>query len=338
MAHNLEISDVTGEVAFALRGAPAWHGLANVNFDADEIVSTTRMLEAANLNGWNIRLLPVSDYTPSTFRHTTDSFMVARTNPFDGGTDVLATVGQRYRVVQNEDLFAFGDAILDGGASWESAGSIKNGRQVFGSLVVPREFTLDPSGAADKTVTYLLVNTSHDGSVAVQASITPVRVVCQNTLNIALGNVKQSFKIRHTQAAGGKVQAAREALNLTYSYMDEFEAEAKALYESAINDKQWNDIITNLYPKPDKDAKGSLTKWENKIDLLNDIYFKSPTQTNIKGTAWGAVNALTERLDYFRSARAGKSESILAAASGFDPAINAEKGKILKAVKTLVTV
>ena len=338
MAHALEISDVTGEVAFALRGAPAWHGLANVNFDADEIVSTTRMLEAAKLDNWNVRLLPVSTFTPADYRFATESYLVARTNPFDKGIDILSNVGERYNVFQNEELFAFGDAILDGGASWESAGSIKDGRKVFGSLVIPREFTLDPSGAADKTVTYLLVNTSHDGSVAIQASITPVRVVCQNTLNFALGTVKQSFKIRHTQSAGGKVQAAREALNLTYNYMDEFEGEAKALYESAINDKQWNDIITNLYPKPDKDAKGSLTKWENKIDLLNDIYFKSPTQTSIKGTAWGAVNALTERLDYFRSARAGKSESILAAASGFDPAINAEKGKILQAVKTLVAV
>ena len=209
---------------------------------------------------------------------------------------------------------------------------------MFGSLVVPREFTLDPEGAADTTRTYLLVNTSHDGSVAIQASITPVRVVCKNTLNMALNGVKQSFKIRHTSTAGGKVQAARETLNLTYSYMDQFEKEAQALFAAEINDKQFNDLIVGLYPKPEKDTKGAVTKWENKINLVNDLYFTSPTNENVKGTAWGAFNALTERLDYYRTARAGKSENMFAAASGFDPLINAEKGKILTAVKSLVSI
>ena len=209
---------------------------------------------------------------------------------------------------------------------------------MFGSMVIPREFTLDPQGANDTTRTYLLVNTSHDGSVAVQASVTPVRVVCQNTLNMALRGVKQSFKIRHTSTVGGKVQAARETLNLTYSYMDEFEKQAQALFEQSITDKQFNDLIVGLYPKPEKDTKGAVTKWENKIDLINGLYFTSPTNETVKGTAWGAFNALTERLDYYRKPRAGKTDNMFAAASGFDPLINAEKGKILTAVKTLVGV
>jgi len=338
MAHDLEIAD-NGQVAFALRGAPAWHNLADHIFGEDEIVTTDQMLNAAHLNGWDVRLVDAQGFAPDDWRFNADSYFVVRTNPFDQGTDVLSVVGGRYKVLQNEELFTFGDEILHGGASWETAGSIKNGRVVFGSLVIPREFTLDPNGAADTTKTYLLVTTSHDGTVAIQAMVTPVRVVCQNTLNMALGRGnKQSFKIRHTSTAGGKVQAARETLALTYSYMDEFEKEAKSLFETSINDKQFNDIIVGLYPKPEKDAKGAVTKWENKITLVNDLYFTSPTNANVKGTAWGAFNALTERLDYYRTARAGKSENMFAAASGFDPAINVEKGKILAAVKSLVTV
>jgi hypothetical protein len=120
--------------------------------------------------------------------------------------------------------------------------------------------------------------------------------------------------------------------------MDQFEVEAKALFEQSINDKQFNDLIVGLYPKPEKDTKGAVTKWENKINLVNDLYFTSPTNENVKGTAWGAFNALTERLDYYRTARAGKSDNMFAAASGFDPLINAEKGKILTAVKSLVSI
>ena len=334
MAHALE--EMNGEVAFALRGKPAWHGLANVLFDKDEHVETSTMLDSAKLSNWNIELEEIQN--PTGYRSHKSSYYVTRTNPFDNGKDILGVVGERYKVVQNEQLFDFGDNLLHGGASWESAGSIKNGTIVFGSLVVPKEFTLDPSGANDKTTTYLLVHTSHDGSVSVQASITPVRVVCQNTLNLAIGSVKQSFKLRHTATVEGKIQLARETLGLTIRYMDDFEKEAKALFETPINDKQVYDIITAVYPKPEEAKKASLTKWDNKINLVNDLYFDSPTNANIKGTAWGMFNALTERLDYFRAERKGNSENRFASASGFDPMTNAEKNKLFHQVKQLAGV
>jgi phage/plasmid-like protein (TIGR03299 family) len=336
MAHALE--EMNGEVAFALRGEPAWHGLANVLFDKDEHINTQSMLDSAKLSNWNIQLEEIQN--PTNYRSHKSSYYVTRNNPFDNGTDILGVVGEKYKVVQNESLFEFGDNLLDGGASWESAGSIKNGTVVFGSLVVPKEFTLDPDGANDKTKTYLLVHTSHDGSVSVQASITPVRVVCQNTLNLALDSVKQSFKLRHTATVEGKIQVAREALGLTFRYMDDFEAEAKALFETSVTDLEFNKIITAIYPKPDELNKQGTTVWSNKIDLVNDIYFKSPTQENIKGTAWGVFNALTERLDYFRGERKAKnsSQNRLINASGFDAMTNAERNKLFRQVKELAGV
>jgi len=336
MAHALE--EMNGEVAFALRGEPAWHGLANVLFDKDEHINTQSMLDSAKLSNWNIQLEEIQN--PANYRSHKSSYYVTRNNPFDNGTDILGVVGEKYKVVQNESLFEFGDNLLDGGASWESAGSIKNGTVVFGSLVVPKEFTLDPDGANDKTKTYLLVHTSHDGSVSVQASITPVRVVCQNTLNLALDSVKQSFKLRHTATVEGKIQVAREALGLTFRYMDDFEAEAKALFETSVTDLEFNKIITAIYPKPDELNKQGTTVWSNKIDLVNDIYFKSPTQENIKGTAWGVFNALTERLDYFRGERKAKnsSQNRLINASGFDAMTNAERNKLFRQVKELAGV
>ena len=213
---------------------------------------------------------------------------------------------------------------------------------VFGALALERETVLDPSGVADKVKTYLLINTSHDGSIAIQASITPVRVVCANTLNLALGNikkkngVKQSFKIRHTQTANGKVQIARETLGLANKYMDEFDIMAKAMFEKEVNAKSFNDIILAAYPKPEKDSKGAVKKWENKVDVINDIY-TGEFNGMIAGNAWGAFNALTERLDWYRTARGGNNESILASASGFDPAINAEKNRLLKVVQNVMS-
>lgn len=330
MAHELEMHD--GQTAFASLREPAWHGLGTV-FENE--VSTAEMLRLAHLNDWNVRLEEIE--IPTGFSTDKSHYFVARTNPFvKSQTDILGVVGERYNVLQNEELFSFGDNLLDGGGRWETAGSIKGGRQVFGSIALERETVLDPKGVSDKVKTYLLVNTSHDGSIAIQASVTPVRVVCANTLNLALGRgrngVKQSFKIRHTQTASGKVQAAREALSLTNAYMDEFDKQAQAMFEAEITRDQFAKIVQTAYPMPEKDAKGSVKKWETKVDLIDSIY-TGPTNNMIAGTGWGALNALTERLDWYRNARGGNTENLLVSASGFDAAINAEKNRLMGVVK-----
>ena len=332
MAHNLEMEN--GEVAFALRGAPAWHNLANRIFTQDEEVSTAMMLEEAKLANWNVRLSPVTEHVPESWNDVSNASLVIRDNPFNGGTDILATVGKRYKPVQNEELFAFADAIHDANADcrWESAGSLRSGKVVFGTVDIPRTMVLDPQGANDQTKLYLIVWTSHDGSVSVQAAITPVRVVCQNTLNLAMKSAKQSFKIRHTQSVEGRVQVARETLGLALGYFDEFEKEAQELFTQEITAIEFSKLINAAYPKPDSTSKQAITKWENKVVLIDDLYYNSPTNANIKGTKWGALNAFTERLDYFRSGR-GNSETLMAGASGFDPILTAEKNRLLKLVK-----
>jgi phage/plasmid-like protein (TIGR03299 family) len=337
MAHELETQN--GVASFASFREPAWHGLGTV---FTEEKTTAEMLSAANLSNWNVRLEDVN--IPNHLSSDKNYQYVVRTNPTDNTqTDVLGVVGERYHVLQNEDLFSFGDNILDGGGRWETAGAIRGGRVVFGSLALERETVLDPSGVADKVKTYLLINTSHDGSIAIQASITPVRVVCANTLNLALGSkrgknaIKQSFKIRHTQTANGKVQIARETLGLANKYMDEFDKMAHAMITKEITAVDFNNIILAAYPKPEKDAKGAIKKWETKVDTINDIY-TGEFNGMIAGNAWGAFNALTERLDWYRSARGGNNESILAAASGFDATITAEKNRLLKVVKDVLAI
>ena len=329
MAHEIE--------SFSSFREPAWHGLGVVFTDEK---NTAEMLDSANLSNWNVRLEDLE--IPNHLSSDKSYQYVIRTNPFDNSqTDVLGVVGERYVPLQNEELFSFGDNILDGGGRWETAGSIRGGRVVFGSLALERETVLDPSGVADKVKTYLLINTSHDGSIAIQASITPVRVVCANTLNLALGGkrkkdgVKQSFKIRHTQTAQGKVQIARTALGLANAYMDEFDKLAHAMISKEITAQQFNDIILAAYPKPEKDSKGSIKKWANKVDVINDIY-TGEFNGMIAGSAWGAFNALTERLDWHRSARGDNNESLLAAASGFDATITAEKNRLLKVVQQVI--
>lgn len=331
--HGLEIGS-KGQVAFASRNEPAWHNLGTV-FEGE--LTTSEMLKLAHLNDWDVRLESVKDVLgmiSDNYDFVTEPFMVVRTNPFTRRNDVLATVGERYKVVQNEELFGFGDGILAGGGTWETAGSIRDGRVVFGSLSISRDIIV---GDDDVTKLYLLVNTSHDGSVAVQASITPVRVVCQNTLNFALRNgVKQQFKMRHTQTIEGRMAQAREALNITFAYADEFEREMNELHKVPVTRDGFDKLFATLYPKPEKDVKGSMVKWEGKRDISMGIFTDTgdgpKTTQSLAGTAAGALNALSERIDWYRMPRGGNVDNLFIAASGFDPVVNAEKNRIRKAV------
>lgn len=334
--HQSEVEN--GEVSLALvnsRSNPSWHSFANKIFDSDsENISISDIMSGAKLSNWNVRLEPVADYV-SKHNFIVEPQLVVRDNPYTAGeTDVLSVVGSRYKVVQNEELFSFAENLHDGNplVKIDSAGSIKKGRVVFGSWSLPNELVLDPKGVADKTKLYLIVWTSHDGSVAVQAAITPVRVMCQNTLNLAMRNAKQSFKIRHTQTADGKILAARETLGLSVAYFDEFSKQAQQLFQTKITDNDFSKMINTIYPKPDETKKGAIKKWENKVVLIDELYHNSPTNAGIKGTKWGALNAFTERLDYYRAIRKDNAESLSAGASGFDPVLTAEKNKILKAV------
>ena len=135
MAHMLE---QYGEMAsFASLRQPAWHGLGTV-FEDEK--TTSEMLKAASLSNWDVRQEPIT--LPGRY-HGGEFFANVRTNPFDQETDVLGVVGARYKVFQNEELFSFGDNILDGGGTWETAGSIKNGTVVFGSMSLNRDITVN---------------------------------------------------------------------------------------------------------------------------------------------------------------------------------------------------
>ena len=326
---QLEI--VNGKASYASLRTPAYHKLGTVFQDE---VTTSEMLALANLDNWNVRLEDIP--LPDNYTTTKSNYLVVRDHPADNHPDVLSVVGERYKTLQNEELFAFGDNLLDGGR-WEVAGSLKNGRVVFGALALERETVLDPTGVRDVVKNYLAISTSHDGSSAVQATVTPIRLTCMNTHTAVFRKgAKQSFKLRHTQSLEGRVAIAREALGLANTYLDEFDRLAQTMIETELTKIQFNQIVDLAYPKPESDKKGAMTKWENKIELLDEIY-TGDTNGMIAGNAWGAYNALTERLDWYRTAR-GNGEGVLMGASGFDPVINAEKNRLLSIVNEVAGV
>ena len=123
---------------------------------------------------------------------------------------VLGVVSDRYRIVQNEEAFQFTDDLLGEGVTYETAGSLQGGKKVWMLARLPRKYLI----AGDQVEPYLVIFNSHDGSSGVKVAMTPIRVVCQNTLNLALNTAKRSWTARHTENVLLRVQDARETLQL----------------------------------------------------------------------------------------------------------------------------
>lgn len=310
----------------------AWHALGKVF--TQEVTDSATMLDLAGLANWNVREEPIQVVGSPDAQFAVPAKAIVAT--MADGDRVLGVTGERYTIVQNEEAFSFLQSLHDG-ARWETAGAIKDGRVVFGSMAFSRDFVLDPSGVADKVESYLLVHTSHDGSTGVSGGVTPVRVVCQNTLNVALGNISQTFKMRHTAKVEERMKAEAALWRNAHTYMDAFEVEAAALFAAPATDAEYFGIVEAMFPKPEEDKKGSFTKWENRQGMFAQAWNGEPN-AGIKNTAWGVFNALTEANQWGRSTRstANGAENFAAAGAGFDIPTNVFRAKALDAAQSLV--
>jgi phage/plasmid-like protein (TIGR03299 family) len=204
MAHLIDNSK--GFNAFVAYQMPAWHGLGEI---FTEKLTTIQALERGGLDYTvlklpNVHLLPNGDELISE-----DSFFTVRT---DVNKVLGSRLGKDYEVLQNVEALNVVDEILQSGrATIETAGAINEGRKAFICLKVDRDIIVDGS---DTVKQYVLIATSHDGSMAITATPTNVRVVCNNTLTAALRGANGAIKIRHTSNAASRLQEAAKVLNL----------------------------------------------------------------------------------------------------------------------------
>lgn len=191
------------ETMFSVRETP-WHGLGRIIMDAP---ASREALELAGLD-WQVE-------SRNIYSGTGAMIPGYRANVRSTDDAVLGVVSDRYRIVQNEEAFQFTDDLLGEGVTYETAGSLQGGKKVWMLARLPRKYLI----AGDQVVPYLVIFNSHDGSSGVKVAMTPIRVVCQNTLNLALNTAKRSWTARHTENVLLRVQDARETLQLASNYI-----------------------------------------------------------------------------------------------------------------------
>lgn len=275
------------ETGFFVR-EPAWHKLGTVVADAPTSADALRL---AGLD-WNVLLEQAErkgKIVPNTFwtvRSSDDS--------------VLGAVSGKYKIIQNDEAFNFTDNLLGEGVKYESAGSLKQGRTVWLLAKMPATKVLD-----DDFVPYLCFTNSHDGSGAVRVCLTDVRVVCNNTLNLALNTAKRSWSTKHMGDLNSKLMEASETLQLANQYMDAFKAEADILATQKISPAEIDKLLDELFGKEKAEESESKRKLQNVEEAKEAFYvcYLAPDLANFIGTYYGVINAMADMVDHRVPAR-----------------------------------
>lgn len=310
MAH--EISVIDGQASFvSANGEDAWHRLGTVV--PQEGLTAAEVMDLAHLGGWNVRKRPL--FTEDEEGNTLvvpDRVAIVRDNPIrKGQVDVIAPAGKDYGIIQNEQHAQFLDTLVDeSGAHFTTAGALyENGRQVFITMKLPGHISI----GGDRVDNYIAAVNSHDGSLAFSVMVTPVRVVCANTLNFALGNHSHMFRVRHTSnALKGAAQAARDALDMTFEYLDDFQEIGRQLLDQTMTQSRFEEMIEKEFGAGEDASAATVTRSLKRIEKLEELFAEAQTQEGIRDTKWAAVNALTEWWDHHSPTRGDDADTVRA--------------------------
>lgn len=287
MSHNINENRVM------LARTPAWHGLGTVVeteqtaenaiklAGLDYTVKMVDMFQGESLSG----LLKVNDYQA-----------IIR----EDNRNLLGIATKKYKIVQNIEAFNFFDIVVgEGQAIYHTAGALGQGERIWILAKLPKNIIVSKD---DVVETYLCLTTSHDGKSSVRMYHTPVRVVCQNTLNMSMSDAKKGISIRHTGEIKDKVTEARKILGISIDYYNQFEEIIKTMENTSLNVESTKNYFSNVLNVADKDDIS--TRKENQLDELFQLFENGEGQKlGNKCSLWKAYNAVTEYVDHFSTVK-----------------------------------
>ena len=266
------------ETMFYTREKP-WHGLGTMVMEAP---TSKAALELSGLN-WKVIQKELV---------TEDGISVAgfKANLRDKDNQVLGVVTNRYKVVQNEDAFAFTDSLLGEGVTYETAGSLQEGRRTWILARLPQRYII----SGDEIIPYLVFMNAHDGTGAIKAAMTLIRVVCSNTLNLALSTAKRSWSTNHVGDIDGKLENARYTLLYADKYMAELGKAIDQLNQKKLSDQQVYEYIDALFPlidHPSEQQKKNLLRMKNELKAR---FYDAPDLQHVGKNAYRLINAVSD--------------------------------------------
>jgi phage/plasmid-like protein (TIGR03299 family) len=295
MADNLNIGK-NGQAAMMYVGEKPWHSLGK---QLQEAATAAEAIEAAQLD-WEVGKRPI--YYPHTegMKKVPEHFAVVR----EDNQMAIGVVGKKYEPMQNRDAFSFFDAIVGiKEAIYHTAGALGNGERVWILAKLPGYIRVKQNDITEK---YLLLSNSHDGTSSIQIMFSPIRVVCQNTLNVAIKTAREKARIRHTVSLMTRVNEVRDQLgiiNAQYSIMEDL---ANRMANVEMNKRSFEDFLVKSGVVP-KDAEDRMQANAQKV--LNEVthlfeHGRGNDEKEVRGTLWAALSGVVEYADYAKAIRA----------------------------------
>lgn len=273
------------ETMFSVREVP-WHGLGTI---VQEAPTSKDALELAGLN-WTVDSAPIYDSNGNEIKGY-------KANMRSSDKSVLGVVTSRYRIVQNSEAFDFTDALIGEGCTYETAGSLKKGKTIWLLAKMPEKKILN-----DKFDPYICFTNSHDGSGAIKVAMTPIRVVCNNTLNLALDGASRMWSTRHMGDMASKLHEAQHTLMMANDYLDALADDADRLANEKLTNEEIALILDEMFPV---DENMSDRKKNNIKDVKDGIMIctYAPDLQKFLNTKWGFLNAVSDYISHATPAR-----------------------------------
>lgn len=258
---------------------PTWAGLG---INVTEARSSKEALKMSGLD-WNV-------YQQKMVAKNGVPIKGYRANIRDVDDMLLGVVTDKYQVVQNQEAFAFTDELLGSGVRYETAGMLQDGRKTWILAKLPQRYQM----LGDWIDPYIVFYNSHDGSGSIKVALTPIRVTCQNTLNLALRKAKRVWSTKHTGEIHFRMDEARETLFRAEEYMDELNKEVNRLSKISFSDKKVDEFIQTLIPVSDDASKQQKKNVERLRTDLTRRYHKAPDLKHLSGNGYKLLNAVSD--------------------------------------------
>lgn len=299
MADNINYNEKKKSYSFVTAKEPPWHARGKI---VDNVMTSSEAIELANLDYIvdKARLAAIfPDGLDKKSIYLNNNFVTYRQDTLD----TFGIVSDSYAVVQNKDAFAFMDSIVgESRAIYETAGALGNGSTIFITAKLPYYIKIKGNDVIEN---YLVVSNGHDGKTSLNIFLTPIRVVCQNTLAFATSSAKMMIKLRHTTNIHDKLEDAMELLHITKTITEENQLIFSELANRKISDEKVANYINNVFLTNDeitilndkeiniKHADFISTRKKNIIYDVNKFYQIGVGQKEIIGSVFGAYNAVT---------------------------------------------
>jgi phage/plasmid-like protein (TIGR03299 family) len=319
MAHQINFNEKTGKHSFMSVKEKAWHNLGQV---IDRYPTSSEAIQFAGLD-YIVEKRPLFTYDTENHIGDPDSDIIIPEIEVPNyyatvradTEQVLGVVGNDYEVIQNREAFSFFDAIVGGGDGvlYETCGALGNGERIFITAKLPGYIRVGNDDLIEK---YLFLTTSHDGYGSITAAFTPTRIVCNNTLHAALGNMVHSVKIRHTQNAQERLKQAHEVMGISNNMSEQLNGIFNRWANIRITDKEVLKLVQQAMA-PSKEVLQKVldgenmdeysTRFLNTVERVCEYGFTNETQQmpTTKGTLFGAYNAIT---GYFQNVKHFKND------------------------------